>query len=55
MNQHLISPYNNTAESFIKIMKIKEMITELRNFDRQKNSVPQEMYREQYGEYTYSF
>ena len=28
----------NTAESFIKIMKIKEMITKLRNFDCQKSS-----------------
>ena len=26
-NQNLISPYSNTAESFIKIMRIKEMIT----------------------------
>ena len=26
-DQNLISPYNNTAESFIKIMRIKEMIT----------------------------
>ena len=26
-NQHLISPYNITAESHIKVMRIKEMIT----------------------------
>ena len=25
-DQHLSSPYSNTAESFIKIMSIKEMI-----------------------------
>ena len=33
-DQHLyvISPYNITAESFIKIMKIKEMITNLGGF-----------------------
>ena len=29
----LISPYSNTAESFIKIMRIKEMIAILRSFD----------------------
>ena len=26
-DQHLISPYTNAAESFIKIMRIKEMIS----------------------------
>ena len=26
-DQHLISPYRNTAESVIEIMRIKEMIT----------------------------
>ena len=31
-NKHLISPYRNTAESFIKVMRIKEMITTLRSF-----------------------
>ena len=31
-NKHLISPYRNTAESFIKVMRIKEMITNLRSF-----------------------
>ena len=25
-DQHLISPYSNTAQSFIKFMRIKEMI-----------------------------
>ena len=29
-DQHLISPYNNT-KFFIKIMRIKEMIANLRN------------------------
>ena len=32
-DQHVISPYSNTAESFIEIMRIKEMITNLRGFD----------------------
>ena len=32
-DQHVISPYSNTAESFIEIMRIKEMITNLRSFD----------------------
>ena len=29
-DQHLISPYSNTAESFIKLMRMKEMIANLR-------------------------
>ena len=37
-DQYLISPYNNTAESFIKIMRIRQMITNLRSFDCQTNS-----------------
>ena len=37
-DQHLISPYSNTAKSFIKIMQIKEMITNTRSFDLQINS-----------------
>ena len=32
-DQYLISPYNNTAESFIKTMRIRQMITNLRSFD----------------------
>ena len=32
-DQHLISVYSNTAESFIKITRIKKMITNLRSFD----------------------
>ena len=32
-DQRLISPYSNTAESVFEITRIKEMITNLRNFD----------------------
>ena len=32
-DQHLISPNNYTAESFIKIMRIKEIISNLGGFD----------------------
>ena len=32
-DQHLISPYSYMAESFIEIMRIKQMITTQRNFD----------------------
>ena len=32
-DQHLVSPYNNTDESFIKIMRTRQMITNLRSFD----------------------
>ena len=35
-DQHLISPSSNTAESFIKVMKIKEMMSNLRSFDCQQ-------------------
>ena len=31
-DQHLISPYNITFESHVKVMRIKEMITNERNF-----------------------
>lgn len=31
--QHLISPYRNTAKSFINIMGIKEIFSNLRSFD----------------------
>ena len=37
-NQHLISPYSNISESFIKIMRTKEMIATWRVFDRSTNS-----------------
>ena len=32
-NQHLISPNNDTTKSFMKITRVKEMITNLRSFD----------------------
>ena len=31
-DQHLISPYNVTPESHIKVMRMKEMITNERSF-----------------------
>ena len=37
-DQHLISPYRNTAESLTEIMRIKEMIASLRSFDCKTNS-----------------
>ena len=37
-DQYLISPYSKNAESFIKIMRIKEMIANLTSFDLQMNS-----------------
>ena len=38
-DQHLTSPYSNTTESFTKLMRIKEMITNLRSIDLQMNSL----------------
>ena len=32
-DQHVISPYSNTAESFIKIMRRKEMIANPKSYD----------------------
>ena len=29
-DQHVISPHNNTAELFMKIMRIREMVTNLK-------------------------
>ena len=40
-DQHLSSPYSNTAESFIKIMSIKEIIASLRGFRHYTNSPDQ--------------
>ena len=40
-DQYLISPYSNTAEPFIKNMRVKEMITKLKNFDCSTNSPSQ--------------
>ena len=34
----MISPYSNTAESFIRIMRIKEMIANLKRYDCKTNS-----------------
>ena len=39
-DQHLISPYNNTAKPFINIMRMKEMIADLRSFDLQRYFSP---------------
>ena len=33
LNQHIISPYSISAESFIQVMRIKEMTSNLRSFD----------------------
>ena len=51
---HLISRFSNTTESFIKIMRITKVITNLRSFSSVKEfsmSIPKKMYREGYGEY----
>ena len=37
-HQHLISPYSNVAELFIKILRKKEVIAKLRSFDCYTNS-----------------
>ena len=37
-DQHVISPYSNTAESFSKIMRRKEMITNPKSYDCETNS-----------------
>ena len=37
-DQHLISPFSNATESFIKIMRIKKMIANPRTFDYYTNS-----------------
>lgn len=34
LNQHIISPYSISAESFIQVTRIKEMTSNLRSFDR---------------------
>ena len=50
-----ISPYSDTAESFRKIMRIKEMIANLESFDCKtySPSVLKEKYWKGYGEYGY--
>ena len=55
-DQLLISPYNVTPESNIKVTRIKEMITNLKSswfLNKFSLSALQEMYREQYGEYAF--
>ena len=57
-NWHQISPYIVTPESHIKVMRIKEVITNQISFwlvNKFSLSIPQEMYKEQYGEYAYWF
>ena len=52
-DQHLISPHSNTAKSFSKIMRLKEMITNLRSsllLNKSSLSALQEMCGEQYKE-----
>ena len=52
-DQHPISPDSDTAESFRKIMRIKEMIANLESFDCKtySPSVQKEKYWKGYGEY----
>ena len=56
IDQYLISPNNIILISNIVVTRIKEMITNYRSswlLNKFSLSVPQEMYGEQYGEYTY--
>ena len=52
-----LSPYNINPESIIKVMRIMEMTNNLLSswliLNKFTFSAPQEMYREQYGEYAY--
>ena len=53
---HLISPYNITPVSHIKVMRIKEMITREGTFwlaNKFSLSAPREIYKEQCREYAY--
>ena len=55
-DQHLFSPNNNTAESFIKIMRKKGNDHQPKKFwllNKFSSSVPNEMHREELGEYKY--
>ena len=55
-DKHLISPFNITPESHIKVMRIKEMIINWRtSWLLNKFSLPahKEIYREQFGEYAF--
>ena len=47
---HLISPYNITLKSHIKVMRIKEMVTNKKSsglWNKFSSSAPEEMYEEQ--------
>ena len=55
-DQYLISPYNIPLESNIKVMRIKEMLTNLSSswlLNKFSLPAPWGMYSEQYGEYGY--
>ena len=56
-DQHVISSYSNTAESFMKFMRITEMVANLTKLLIAKLidsfSVPKELSREDYREYGY--
>ena len=55
-DKHAISPYSSTAESYSKVTRTEEMITNLRSSrlsEKFSFSATWEMFRKQYGEYTY--
>ena len=55
-DQHLISPYRIINESIIKITRIMEMTNKYGSLwllSKISLSAPKEIYRKQYGEYTY--
>lgn len=55
-DQHLFSPNNITAELYIKVLRIKEMITNWRSswyLNKFFLSVPNEVFGEQNGEYAH--
>ena len=52
-DEHLISPYIISPESHIKVMRMKEMISNEKSFwsvNKFSLSVPWELYKKQYGE-----
>ena len=52
-DEHLISSYNISPESHIKVMRIKEMISNEKSFwsvNKFSSSVPWELYKELHGE-----
>ena len=56
IDQHLISPYNITPESHIKVMRKRKMIINWKSSWSWKKfslSPPKEMFGEQYGEYAF--